>query len=74
MISNRRKQIETLLVQNKNILCKMGVKSIGIFGSVVKGNDDENSDYDILVEFKEGCRRFYNFNKLCEFFENNIWT
>ncbi|MGR3178890.1 MAG: nucleotidyltransferase family protein, partial [Candidatus Anammoxibacter sp.] len=35
-----------------------------------KGDDNENSDYDILVEFKKGCRKFYNFNKLCEFFEN----
>ncbi|MGR3178330.1 MAG: nucleotidyltransferase family protein, partial [Candidatus Anammoxibacter sp.] len=70
MILNRKKQIETLLLQNKNTLCEMGVKSIGIFGSVVKGDDNENSDYDILVEFKKGCRKFYNFNKLCEFFEN----
>jgi len=72
MISNRKKYIETLLLQNKNILSQIGVKSIGIFGSVVRGDDNENSDYDILVEFNKDCRKFSNFNKLCEFLENNI--
>mgnify|MGYP001580919318 CR=1 FL=1 len=72
MISNRKKYIQTLLFQNKNILCQIGVKSIGIFGSVARGDDNENSDYDILVEFNKDCRKFYNFNKLCEFLEKNI--
>ena len=28
-----------------------GVKSLGIFGSVVRGEQGERSDFDILVEF-----------------------
>ncbi len=72
MNSNRKQFIQKLFLENQNLLCQIGVQSIGIFGSVVSGDDNENSDYDILVEFRKECRRFYNFNKLCEFLENNI--
>lgn len=32
---------------------KYKVKSIAIFGSYIRGEQNENSDIDILVEFKE---------------------
>ena len=31
---------------------RFGVKSLGIFGSVVRGEDSPGSDVDILVEFE----------------------
>lgn len=40
------KQMETLESQNK-------VKSIGVFGSYIKGRQKKGSDLDILVEFSE---------------------
>ena len=34
------------------MLAKEGAKHIGVFGSYAKGQDNENSDIDILVEFE----------------------
>lgn len=48
------KKIEKLVKENKVLLTKQfKVKEIGIFGSVVRGEDKETSDVDILVEFDE---------------------
>ncbi len=47
-------KIEKLVKENKVLLTKQfKVKEIGIFGSVVRGEDKETSDVDILVEFVE---------------------
>ena len=43
---------------------KFGVKEIGIFGSYVRGEQEEGSDVDILVEFKEGYKTFDNYMDL----------
>jgi predicted nucleotidyltransferase len=48
------KKIEKIVKENKIVLTKQfKVKEIGIFGSVVRGEDKETSDVDILVEFEE---------------------
>lgn len=45
------KEIEKLIKKNrKELQKKYGLNKIGIFGSYVKGEQDENSDIDILVE------------------------
>ena len=47
-------KIENIVKENKVVLTKQfKVKEIGIFGSVVRGEDKETSDVDILVEFEE---------------------
>lgn len=49
-----KEQILKLLRNNKPYLEeKMGVKSIALFGSWARGNADENSDIDVLVELKK---------------------
>jgi len=35
------------------------VKEIGIFGSVVRGEESQTSDVDVLVEFEEGADLFH---------------
>jgi len=45
---------------------------IGIFGSVVRGDDTSSSDYDILVEFNSSHHNFKYFNQLCDFLEQYI--
>ena len=46
--------IKRLLLQNKDELRqKFEVKSIGVFGSYVRGEQKLSSDVDILVEFQE---------------------
>jgi predicted nucleotidyltransferase len=42
---------------------KYGVKEIGIFGSYVRGEQDEESDLDILIEFEKPIG-FIRFMKL----------
>ncbi len=47
-------EIRMILKKHKSIVEKrFKVKEIGIFGSYVKGEQRDNSDIDILVEFYE---------------------
>lgn len=48
------KEIKNVLAKNLTILeSQYKVKSIGVFGSFVKGRQKKGSDLDILVEFFE---------------------
>lgn len=50
-------EIKKVITEEKPYLQKKyGVKSIGIFGSYVRGEQKRNSDIDVLVEFNEGRR------------------
>lgn len=53
--------------ENYEEIRKFGVKRIGIFGSVVRGEAGEDSDIDILVEFEDGKKTFENFINLALF-------
>lgn len=47
-------EIKEILKENKPILSKKyKVKDVAVFGSYVRGDQNEESDIDILVEFKE---------------------
>ena len=57
-------EIKDLLKKHKEELKeKYGVKEIGIFGSYVRGEQDDESDVDILVEFEKPMG-FIRFMKL----------
>jgi predicted nucleotidyltransferase len=43
----------------------LGVKRLGLFGSFVRGEQRENSDVDLLVEFDASKKSFDNFIELC---------
>jgi len=47
-------EIQTICRQIVPILKQAGVLKSSIFGSVARGEADEKSDVDILVEFPEG--------------------
>lgn len=48
------KQVKIVLVKEKPLLeKKFHVKTIGVFGSYARGEQTENSDIDILVEFSK---------------------
>jgi predicted nucleotidyltransferase len=48
------KEIEKIIKQHQRELEeKYKVKKIGVFGSYARGDQSEDSDIDILVEFKE---------------------
>ena len=51
------KEIKSVLSKHKEGLMKQyRIKEIGIFGSVVRGEQKETSDVDILVEFEEDAK------------------
>jgi predicted nucleotidyltransferase len=43
--------IKRLLINNQNRLRALGIKRVGIFGSYVRGEENKESDIDLLVEF-----------------------
>ena len=58
------KDIERIIQKNKKELKEeYGLREIGIFGSYVRGEQDKNSDIDILVEV-ERPMGFVKFMKL----------
>jgi len=49
-----KKEVLKFLRENKKYFYeKYGIKSIKLFGSVARGEDNENSDIDLLIEFKD---------------------
>jgi len=49
---------------------KYGVKCLGFFGSLVRNEQKETSDMDVLVEFEEGAKTFDNYMNLKFFLED----
>ncbi len=69
---NRKKYITDIFKTHKKELLDIGVRMIGIFGSVARGNNSISSDYDILVEFDEDHHNFKSFNQLCDIIEKYV--
>jgi predicted nucleotidyltransferase len=46
------------------------VSRLGMFGSVVRGEEDSDSDLDFLVEFNEGKKNYDNFIQLAFLLED----
>jgi len=66
--------IKKILKKNENILKeKFKVKNLGIFGSFVRGEQNKDSDLDILVEFYETIDLF-TFIELKHFLSNVLHT
>ena len=62
-------EVIRLMKEHYNVLLtEYSVSRIGIFGSVVKGTMTENSDLDIVVEFKEPIG--FKFIRFVEYLEN----
>lgn len=62
--------ILAIVKKNKTFLKeKFGVKKIGVFGSIVRGDAREESDIDVLVEFESTKKSFDNFMELSFFLE-----
>ena len=48
-----RREILNLLEENRDRIKSFGVKEIGVFGSVARGEQTEKSDVDVLVELEK---------------------
>ena len=57
-----KEEIIDIILKNKKILKKYKVKSISLFGSYIRNEQKEDSDVDLLVEFKEAT--YHNFINL----------
>ena len=53
--------IINLLLEEQERLVSLGVVSIGLFGSFVRGDQNSSSDIDFLVEFRPEKHKFDNF-------------
>ena len=58
-----------LLIESSNKLSSFGIKSIGLFGSFLKGQQTLQSDIDLLVEFEHDKKTYDNFIETCFFLE-----
>ena len=66
-------EIKKIFEKEKNYISKnFYVKEIGIFGSMVRGEQREESDIDILVELEKGHKDFFNFMKLKYYLEETL--
>lgn len=64
-----RTEILDELDEEQESLESLGVSQIGVFGSFSTGKQDEDSDIDFLVEFKDGEKTYRNFIHLKRFLE-----
>jgi predicted nucleotidyltransferase len=53
--------IVTALRENRTQITALGVRRLGLFGSFVRGEQNPESDVDVIVEFEQGQKTFDNF-------------
>ncbi len=58
-----------LIQSNAITIKKYGVDKLGVFGSFVRNEMNEQSDVDFLVEFESGKKTYKNFIHLAYFLE-----
>lgn len=65
-----KEQILRLIRNNEDTIRNYGVSRIGLFGSYVRGDQEENSDIDLIVQFEKGEKSYMKFFKLSEYLES----
>ena len=65
-----RHDIMVEIRRHDDFLIAHGVKRIGLFGSYARGEESEESDIDLIVEFDPGKKNYDNFIELCFFLED----
>ena len=60
-----RNIIISRLIRNEKTIKQFGVIKVGLFGSFLTGQQHEQSDIDILVEFQKDMNSYDNFINLC---------
>ncbi len=53
----------------KKDLTDLGINHVGLFGSYAKGDQNQTSDIDILIDFNPEKENFENFYAACELLE-----
>ncbi len=65
-----RESILKTLKSNKLKLSEFGIRSVGLFGSYIRGEKTRESDIDLLIDFEPEKENFDNFMAVCDLFEN----
>jgi predicted nucleotidyltransferase len=67
-------EILLFLKENKSLFReKFHIVRIGVFGSYARGDQNKNSDIDLLVEFEDNTQDLYELKiQLKEFFKNRL--
>ena len=71
MITTKEEILQTLKVLKSELQTRYKVKEIGLFGSFIRGEQSQNSDVDILVEFEVPIGLF-KFLELEEYLETRL--
>ena len=69
MTVETKANVLALLESQGDRIRAFGVKRLGLFGSYVRGEQDVESDVDLLVEFERGKKTFDNFVHLSMFLD-----
>jgi len=69
MTGQTKEQILSLIQEHQSQIRNLGVRRLGLFGSFVRRQQDDDSDIDVLVEFESGRKTFDNFMHLALFLE-----
>ena len=67
-----KRDIISALQENQDKIKALGVKKLGLFGSVVCEQQRSDSDIDLLVEFQPGQKTFDNFIQLSFLLEDML--
>ncbi|MCF8309192.1 MAG: nucleotidyltransferase family protein [Bacteroidales bacterium] len=65
-----RDKILEVLKNQKDTLTDLGVREVGLFGSVARNQHADNSDIDILIDFYPEKETYDNFLAICDVLEN----
>jgi predicted nucleotidyltransferase len=66
----RKNEVVRILKEHMDRIKRFGVKRIAIFGSAVRDELREDSDIDLVVEFKEGRGNMKDFIGLIDYLES----
>ena len=64
-----RDQILKMILNNQNNIRDFGVSKIGLFGSFVRNEQNEESDIDLIVQFEKGKKSYIKFINLSDYLE-----
>ena len=65
-----KEELVQKLKSNAGTIRMYGARSLGLFGSFQRNQQNEASDVDLLVEFSTGCKTYDNFIHLAFFLED----
>ena len=69
---SRKEKFFDVIRSESELLRAYGIMEIGVFGSVNRGEDREESDYDVLVVFEPGGKNFRNFVAVSDLLEERL--